>query len=345
MLLQREDRGLVLLSEIKEDNTPLAVIFGLSGTALTNGEREFFKKANPLGFILFARNCKTPEQLKKLTDELRDCMGRDVPVLIDQEGGRVMRMKPPVWPDRPPSKLFGDKYKSNSKEAIRLAEKNTKDISSDLTAAGINVNCAPVLDVLFPETHKAIGDRAFSDNPEIVSELAAHVSKSFIDNGVIPVIKHMPGQGRAKSDSHKHLPAVNASVKELSDNDFVPFKGLLSKDFADAVWGMVAHVVYNDIDKGHPSSCSSTVIDKIIRGDIGFDGLLLSDDIEMNALKKYGNSADRVDAILKAGCDIALHCSGKMVDMQDVAKKAPRMTKRAVERYNRSVRFMGRKGI
>jgi len=332
-----------LLSRIDdEENPPLAVIFGIAGERLTPEEKNFFKQANPLGFILFARNCKEPEQIKKLVAELHECVGREAPVLIDQEGGRVQRLKPPTWKQYPPSKQFGETFARDFAKGRNSLKENTAAISADLNALGINVNCAPVLDVLCPETHDAIGDRAFSADPEMVAALGSAVAEEYLDNGIIPVIKHIPGQGRAALDSHKDLPHVDATVAEMRQTDFLPFKRILTKVFSEAVWGMVSHIVYKDIDPNAPASCSRKVIHDTIRKDIGFKGLLLSDDICMGALDVMGDAGARADKALRAGCDVVLHCNGNMDEMRKVASRAQKMTNEAVVRYNRSVAFITR---
>ena len=330
-----------MLSVLDAENPPLAVIFGLSGTKLTKEEKKLFKEANPLGFILFSRNCENPKQLKALTKSLHECMGRQVPILIDEEGGRVSRLKEPGWPKKhPPAKTFGDKFLRDFTKGIKDAKDNTESIAKELTGSGVNVNCAPVLDVLYPETHDAIGDRAFSSTPEMCGTIGSEVCRTYLENGVIPVIKHLPGQGRATSDSHKSLPVVEAKMAEMEATDFKPFQNILGKAFSEAVWGMVAHVVYKDIDDRAPSSCSRPVIYDVIRRKVGFKGLLLSDDLAMDALAEYGDALARARTVLRAGCDIALHCNGKLDEMQAIADKGPKMTAEAVKRYNRSVEWM-----
>lgn len=330
-----------MLSRIDdEENPPLAVIFGVAGERLTPEEKTFFAQANPLGFILFARNCKEPEQVKKLVAELHNCLGREVPVLIDQEGGRVQRLKPPHWKAHPPARKFGEAFLSDFAKGREALRDNTASISGELNALGVNVNCAPVLDVLYPETHDAIGDRAFSGDPEMVAALAATACEEYLNHGIIPIIKHIPGQGRAQSDSHKDLPAVDASVKDMRQTDFLPFKRILSKVFSEAVWGMVSHIVYKDIDARAPASCSRRVIHDTIRKDIGFKGLLLSDDIGMGALDVMGDAGARAEKVLRAGCDVVLHCNGDLAEMRKVASRAQKMTNEAVVRYNRSVAWL-----
>ncbi len=329
-----------MLPEIDEENPPLAVIFGIAGEALSKEEKEFFKAANPLGFILFSRNCKEPAKVKKLIADLHKCVGREVPILIDQEGGRVQRLRPPHWTDYPAARKFGDSFKRNFAKGREELEQNSEALAGELMDLGINVNCAPVMDVLYPETHEAIGDRAYSSDPEMVAALGATVCRKFLEAGLMPVIKHIPGQGRATSDSHKGLPVVNATVEEMRQTDFMPFKAILTKAFSEAVWGMVSHIIYSKIDERAPASCSRRVIFDTIRKDIGFTGLLLSDDICMGALEDMGGPEHRAEKVLRAGCDVALHCNGDLAEMRAIAKRAEKMTNDAVMRYNRSVSWL-----
>jgi beta-N-acetylhexosaminidase len=331
-----------LLSNVDDKKPPLAVIFGISGIALTADEKRLFQQSNPLGFILFARNLDNPQQVKDLVKSLHDCMGREVPVLIDQEGGRVQRLKPPHWGKYAAAADFEGAFLRNFAKGRQAAEDSAAKMAGELADHGFNVNCAPVLDVMFPETHQAIGDRAFSQDPEVVATLASVMADQFLKKGVVPVIKHIPGQGRAESDSHKDLPVVKAKQAALKKTDYVPYKELLTKAFSEAVWGMVAHVVYEDLDSRDPASCSRKVIGGAIRGDIGFGGLLLSDDICMGALDKYGDAAARTKKVIGAGCDVALHCNGDIAEMKAIANTAPRMTPDAVKRYNSSVAWVRR---
>jgi beta-N-acetylhexosaminidase len=345
MRLKQNALEVVLLSALEGDAAPLAVIFGLSGTTLTTAEKKFFAESNPLGFILFARNCETPAQVRALTNSLRDCMGRDAPILIDQEGGRVQRLKPPHWTQYPPAKSFGESFVFDFVRGREGAEQCAAAIAKDLTEVGVSVNCAPVMDVLTDATHDVIGDRAFSADPQIVAALGAAVCKAYLDHGIIPIVKHIPGHGRAVSDSHKTLPKVEATLDDMNQTDFLPYAHLLTKPFSESVWGMVAHVVYTAIDPQAPSSCSRRVVHDIIRRQVGFDGLLLTDDIDMGALELYGDAGSRAEKALRAGCDIALQCSGKMNDMESVAARITPMTAEAVIRYNRSVTWLGRNKI
>ncbi|MHA1536323.1 MAG: beta-N-acetylhexosaminidase [Alphaproteobacteria bacterium] len=291
---------------------PKPVIFGLSGPSLSDEERRFFARSAPLGFILFARNCQDPDQLRALVDALRETIGReDAPVLIDQEGGRVARLGPPHWRRSPPAAPFGALAARDFERAERAVRLNAGIIAFELAALGIDVDCAPVLDVPVAGSHEIIGDRAFSSDPDLVARLGRAAMEGFLDAGVIPVIKHIPGHGRAGVDSHRELPVVDTPLDELRRTDFAPFAAL-----ADAPWAMSAHVVYRAIDPGQPASVSAKVIEEIIRGEIGFDGVLVSDDLGMEALS--GDFAERAGAALAAGCDVALHCSGVMAEMREV---------------------------
>ncbi|MGB3809744.1 MAG: beta-N-acetylhexosaminidase [Parvibaculum sp.] len=302
-----------------------AAIYGCSGLALTEAEKRFFKDAEPWGFIVFARNIASPQQLRALTDEFRDIAGPDVPVLIDQEGGRVARLRPPQWRAYPAGRRYGELYarsREQGLEAVRLA---SRLIAAELTAVGVNVDCLPVLDVPVPGAHDVIGDRAYGETPGPVIALGRAAAEGLLEGGVLPIIKHIPGHGRAGVDSHLSLPVVVADARTLTDTDFAPFKAL-----ADMPIAMTAHVVYSAIDAHAPATTSRIVIDDIIRGTIGFDGFLMSDDVSMQALK--GTIAERTRASLKAGCDIALHCNGEMKEMEAVASEAPLLAGDALRR-------------
>ena len=284
--------------------TPLIV--GLAVTALTADERALFAAADPAGYILFARNGADPDQLRALTASLRDLAGRDVAVLIDQEGGRVARLAPPHWPAFPAAAVFGALYQRAPVTAISAARTNARALAQLLAALGININCLPLLDVAAADAHAVIGDRSFGSEPAMVAALGSAVLAGLREGGVAGVIKHIPGHGRATADSHQALPAVRASRAEL-ERDFAPFRALATAPIA-----MTAHIVYPALD-AVCASCSPTVIADIIRRDIGFAGLLVSDDIGMAALD--GPVAARVRAVLAAGCDLALHCSGDFAEM------------------------------
>ncbi len=309
---------------------PSAVIFGCAGTSLSDAERAFFGKSNPLGFILFARNVETSDQVRSLTSALRRAVGReDAPVLIDQEGGRVQRLRPPHWRAYPPMRRIGDIAATDPEEGAELAFLVARLIGDDLIRLGIDVDCAPVLDVPAPDGHDIIGDRAFSDDLETIAMLGRAVCDGLRAAGVMPVVKHIPGHGRATADSHVELPRVDASLDDLRNNDFRPFGAL-----ADAPAGMTAHVVYSAIDADGPASTSPIVIGRTIRGEIGFDGFLMSDDLCMKALA--GPLAARAEAVLAAGCDVALHCDGDLDDMKEIAAVCPPMSARALERWDRA---------
>ena len=307
-----------------------SIIFGCAGTALTAEERDFFRAADPLGFILFARNVETPDQVRSLVAALRQSVGRaDAPVLIDQEGGRVARLKPPHWPARPPAAFFGELYRQRGRatacEAVRL---DARLIADDIYRLGIDVLCAPVLDLRYPTTHQAIGDRSFAGDPQVVGDLADSFIDGAIEGGVIPVLKHMPGHGRATRDSHFDLPVVDATAAELAASDFVPFCRLATR-----AWGMTAHIVYRAFDPARPATQSRIVIGDVIRGQIGFDGFLMTDDLSMNALG--GDFAQRTERALSAGCDAILHCNGKMAEMTEVARAGRPLSPMSDERRRR----------
>ncbi len=299
---------------------PRAAILGCAGLELSAEEARFFADVQPLGFILFRRNCESPAQVSALVAALRASVGRDqAPVLIDQEGGRVQRLAPPNWPQRPPQASFAALARQSRDNAIEAAMLNAALIAGDLSALGIDVNCLPLLDVPVPGSHDVIGDRAFGGDPEIVAALGQAVVQGLQAGGVLPVIKHIPGHGRAKSDSHMELPTVDASLEELRACDFAPFKALNS-----APWAMTAHIVYSSIDPMQPATLSPRVIGDIIRGEIGFDGFLVSDDVTMKAL--IGNYGELAAAAVAAGCDAVLHCDGDMSGMIDVMSSVPELS-------------------
>jgi beta-N-acetylhexosaminidase len=310
---------------------PKAVIFGLAGESLTPEETAFFQQHQPLGFILFARNCKTPEQIKALNASLRAITGRkETPILIDQEGGRVARLGPPQWRKVPAACNFVELTQRDQAKGCEATYLNARLMAKDLIELGINVDCAPTADLLIPGCHDIIGDRAHGDTPEMVSLLAAEVCRGLMEGGVLPVIKHIPGHGRAKADSHESLPVVDAPLDELARTDFVPFKNL-----SEAPWAMTAHITYTAIDTENPATLSNKVV-RIIREEIGFDGLLLTDDLSMKALT--GTFEERTKKSLAAGCDVVLHCNGKMEEMQPIAEACPPMTDKAMARFERSMR-------
>ena len=307
-----------------------AAIYGFEGPALSDNERRFFRDCDPAGFILFRRNCENPEQLLRLTDSLRDFTGRDdVPILIDQEGGRVARMRPPEWPAFPAAEKFADLYRIAPSSAIEAARANGRAIGLMLRSVGVNVDALPLLDVRQPGASDIIGDRALGSEPMQVSALGRSVLDGLASAGVVGIVKHMPGHGRALVDSHHELPIVTASAEEL-EVDLEPFERL-----ASAPMGMVAHVVYTAWDAERAASQSPIVIDDIIRQRIGFDGLLMSDDTNMEALK--GTPGERAAACVAAGCDVALPCNGVLADNVDVARCVGEISLEGAERLARAM--------
>lgn len=314
---------------------PSAIIYGCTGTSLRDEERAFFADINPLGFILFARNCEDPDQVSTLVSDLRAAVGRDdAPVLIDQEGGRVQRLTEPHWPVRPAQGKFAELAKTHEGRAKSACEANARLIAHDLMALGIDVDCLPLLDVPLLDAHDIIGDRAFGGDPEMVSMLGKAVISGLIKGGVTPIIKHIPGHGRANVDSHKGLPIVTTALDELRTTDFAPFAAL-----NDAPWAMTAHVVYNAIDPDAPATLSKNVINDVIRGEIGFDGLLISDDVSMHALT--GEMGDRAAKSLAAGCDVVLHCNGDMGEMLALSAATPEMNDQAWARFEAGRKAVG----
>lgn len=301
------------------------VIYGIKGTSLNDDEKYFFSKNSCLGFILFSRNIVDKIQLKKLTDSLRELMEGEVLILIDQEGGRVARLAPPIWNAYPAGKYFADLYQQNPQIAKQKLFENYAQIARDLVEVGINVDCAPVLDVLNPKTHKVIGDRAFGENPHQVADLGIEVCNGLLSCGVYPVIKHIPGHGRGACDSHLELPIVDATLQELREVDFAPFKALNSQKFA-----MTAHILYSAIDKNNCATISKNAID-LIRHEIGFENILMSDDISMKALNQ--SFAFKTKAILEAGCDLVLHCNGEMTEMLEINSALPNFNENFLEKF------------
>lgn len=303
------------------------VIYGVSGTSLTDEEKYFFSKNGGVGFILFARNIADKTQLKNLTKSLRELMEGEVLILIDQEGGRVARMKEPHWKSYPTGEFFANLYQKNIEEAKAALFKNFVDIAADLIEVGINVNCAPVLDILTKKTHQVIGDRAYGKDVQQVSILGRKVCEGLLSKGVYPIIKHIPGHGRGTSDSHLELPVVDVSLAELRATDFVTFKNLNDQKFA-----MTAHILYSAIDKKNCATTSKTAI-KIIRDEIGFQNILMSDDVSMKALK--GSFSEKTKSILDAGCDLVLHCNGKMDEMLEINSALPNLGDEFFERLTK----------
>jgi len=291
-------------------------IYGCLGPELTPDERRFFRESRPWGFIVFSRNIVDREQLRALIGSLRECVeDENAPVLIDQEGGRVARLSPPHWPARPSAARVGALHAISPELAREAAYLNARLMAKDLADLGISVDCAPVLDLPVEGADAVIGDRAFSSDPAVVIDLGRVVIEGMLDGGVLPVMKHIPGHGRATADSHKALPRVRASLDDLSASDFVTFRSLNHCPLA-----MTAHVVFEAIDAQRPATTSPKVIRDVIRGEIGFGGALISDDISMGALK--GPISVRTKAALFAGCDLVLHCNGSMAEMTELASEA-----------------------
>ncbi len=309
---------------------PRAVILGCLGAELGGDEGRFFGETDPLGFILFARNCVDPAQVRTLVADLRDSIGRDdAPVLVDQEGGRVARLKPPHWRAAPPPARFADLAPGDREGAVEAARLNARLMAAELRDLGITVNCTPSLDVPADGADPVIGDRAAGPTAELAALLGEATCEGLLDGGVLPVIKHMPGHGRSRVDSHAALPVVSASMAELDAVDFAPFRAL-----AHMPLGMTGHLVFEAVDTRAPATTSATAIGEIIRGTIGFDGLLLSDDLSMGALA--GTLGERTRAALLAGCDVALHCNGDMDEMRSVAAAAGPLTDAALARLERA---------
>ncbi len=312
-----------------------AIILGASGTTLTPDEIAFYRDERPWGFIVFARNIESAGQLRDLTAAMRESAGRaDAPVFIDQEGGRVQRLRPPLAPNYPPGSALGAFYRHDAQAGLRAAWLMSRLHAFDLLRHGVNADCLPVLDVPVEGAHDVIGDRAYGKEPGIVAAMGRAAMDGLAAGGVLPVIKHIPGHGRAFADSHHHLPVVEASLEELRAHDFPPFRAL-----ADAPMAMTAHVVYTAIDAERPATTSPKAVAEIIRGELGFDGLLMSDDVSMKALS--GDFAGRTQAILAAGCDVVLHCNGLMEEMRAVAGVAPALSGEALRRAERAVAGLG----
>jgi beta-N-acetylhexosaminidase len=303
-----------------------AFITGLSGLNITPDERAFLRAAQPWGLILFKRNVSSPEQISALVGGFRAVLGRpDAPVLIDQEGGRVQRLGPPVWPAYPPGAAYGRLYDRDRRSGVAAAELGAQLMAADLAALGITVDCLPLADVPAAGSDPVIGDRAYGQTPEKVAAIAAAIAEGLQKGGVLPVLKHLPGHGRAMADSHLKLPMVDTDRATLEATDFAAFRPLNKLPM-----GMTAHVVFTAIDPDLPVTTSPTMIGEVIRGFIGFDGLLMSDDISMGALS--GTISERTRAALAAGCDVALHCNGRLVEMEEVANAAPPLSGEAARR-------------
>ena len=308
-----------------------AFICGVSGLALTAEERAFLRQPRPWGFILFKRNVDNPAQVADLVRKLQECVEDDAaPVLIDQEGGRVQRLGPPHWPSYPAGVRFAELYASDSRAGCRAAWLSSRLIAADLADLGITVDCLPLADVPVAGADAVIGDRAYGTSPDQVAAIARAVTDGLMDGGVLPVLKHIPGHGRATADSHFRLPTVDASLADLEKTDFAAFRPL-----ADLPMAMTAHVVFSALDAAQPATTSATMIGQVIRGWIGFQGVLMSDDVSMNALQ--GSIAERAEAAFAAGCDIVLHCNGKLDEMRAVAAVSPVLAGEAERRAQRAL--------
>lgn len=298
---------------------------------MTAEEKAFFRDVNPFGYILFARHCTSPDEVKRQVSELKSLSGRDrLPILIDQEGGRVARLKPPHWKKYPSAGLFAKMAKTDRERAHRATYLNARLIANDLFTLGITVNCAPLADVPVEGAHDVIGDRAFGYDAEQVIYLARAQARGLMDGGVVPVLKHIPGHGRATADSHDEVPVVKASLEELRKSDFVPFKALASLPMA-----MTAHVLYTALDKDHMATLSAKTIE-LIRHELGFGGLLLSDALDMKSLAKMPLD-ERAREALAAGCDVALHCNSSFKEKKQVAKGVGELTGQALARAERAM--------
>src|SRR5580692_8847419 len=306
-----------------------AFITGVSGPELSAAEREFIRTERPWGFILFKRNIDTPAQVTSLIIELRKAIDDpDASVLIDQEGGRVQRFGPPYWPVYPPGAAFGTLYDIDSALGLKAARLSARLIAADLIELGVTVDCLPLADVPVAGADAVIGNRAYGTEPAKVADIARAVTQGLEQGGVLPVLKHIPGHGRATADTHFKLPVVDTPRTELERVDFAAFQPL-----ADLPMAMTAHVVFSALDPAHPATTSATIIEQVIRGVIGFQGLLMSDDVSMNALA--GSLAERTRAIVGAGCDMVLYCNGKFDEMREVARETPELSGKALERANR----------
>jgi len=302
-----------------------AFITGLSGLTLTADELAFLRDARPWGLILFKRNIQDPAQVSALVGEVLRELGGEAPVLVDQEGGRVQRLGPPHWPVYPPGAAYGRLYDRDPEAGLAAARLGARLIAADLLPLGINVDCLPLADVPVGGADAVIGDRAYGETPAKVAAIAAAVAEGLAAGGVLPVLKHIPGHGRATADSHERLPTVATDRATLDATDFAAFRPLKKLPL-----GMTAHVVFTAIDPVLPATTSATMVREVIRGFIGFDGLLMSDDVSMNALS--GSIAERTRASIAAGCDVALHCNGKLDEMRAVASEAPELSGEAARR-------------
>jgi beta-N-acetylhexosaminidase len=316
---------------------PRAFITGLSGLELAPDERSFLREADPWGLILFKRNVSDPSQVYDLVNSFRSIVGRDAPVLVDQEGGRVQRLGPPHWKIYPPAQVFSRLYDREPASALAAARLGGRLIAHDLQQLGIDVDCLPVADVPARDADPVIGDRAYGHSPVQVAALAGAAARGLLNGGVLPVVKHLPGHGRATADSHLALPVVAADRETLEETDFAAFRPL-----ARLPLGMTAHVVFSAIDATQPATTSVTMVRDVIRGTIGFQGLLMSDDVAMGALR--GTISERSRAAIAAGCDVVLHCNGKLDEMREVAAAVPRLAGAAAQRADAALAARGQPG-
>jgi len=308
-----------------------AFITGIAEKVLGTQEKEFIAAHQPWGFILFGRNIESADQLCRLTENLRQVSGREhVPILIDQEGGRVRRLRPPLVRDYPPAAMIGKLYHHDAQAGIRAAWVMSRLFAFDLSRFGLNVNCLPVLDVLIDGTHEAIGSRSYGHDPHMVTVLGQAAAEGLAAGGILPVMKHIPGQGRATADTHFDLTHVEDDLGILRQSDFIPFRTLNHLPAA-----MNSHVVYDAIDGNNPATFSHSLVKEIIRGEIGFDGLLMSDDIGMQALS--GSFGERARRCLAAGFDLVLHCSGSMAEMHEIAAVAPLLREESLRRAEKAM--------
>ena len=312
-----------------------AAIYGLSGLELTAEEADYINKTNPLGFILFSRNIETLEQVSNLVSHLKSfATDSETLILIDQEGGRVARLRSPLVRDYPPAEIYGNIYETDPENALRAAYLGAVLMAKELLGLGINVDCTPCLDLSLHQTAVVIGKRAFSAHPEVVGALGKAVAQGFLDEGALPVIKHIPGHGHAAVDSHEVLPVVDVALDVLVE-DFAPFRHCNTLPLA-----MTGHLIFNAIDAENVSTQSSTLIEKIIRGHIGFDGLLMTDDISMKALSPEISITKHAQRALQAGCDVILHCNGKPSEMFPLMEVLPNLTGRALERTEKAMALL-----
>src|SRR6476620_10713722 len=310
--------------------SPRAFISGSADRTWSAAERSFLRDADPWGVIFFGRNVESPEQVKRLGASIRDALGRPAPILVDQEGGRVQRLGPPHWPTYPAGAVFGQLYDIDPDLGLAAARLSARLIAADLTDLGVTVDCLPLADVPVVGADAVIGDRAYGTSPAKVAAIARAVTEGLEQGGILPVLKHIPGHGRATADSHLRLPVVDTTRAELERTDFAAFQPL-----AELPMAMTAHVVFSALDPAQPATTSATIIEQVIRGMIAFQGLLMSDDVGMNALA--GSMAERTRAVFAAGCDVVLHCSGKLDEMAEIARETPELSGRALQRAERAL--------